>query len=146
METNFYGSNIIKWGDNKNIYPKISICLHHICSRLHKSSDPLSLLPYFPIKACRIDFVYSIYFWFSFYCTCVSFKGAPLFFFCFKKYAPHAPPPPPPALNPANPLYHTYTVYLHNICKREAESCGERYSVSRRRCVVRIQFGKNILK
>ena len=59
---------------NISTYPKINICSHHICSRLHKSSDPLSLLPHFAIKACRIDFVYSIYFCFSFYCTCASFN------------------------------------------------------------------------
>ena len=38
------------------------------------SSDPLSLLHNFAIKACRIDFVYNIYFWFSFYCACASFN------------------------------------------------------------------------
>ena len=61
---------------NISTYPKINICSHHICSRLHKSSDPLALLPSFAIKACKIDFVYSIYFWFSFsfYCARTSFN------------------------------------------------------------------------
>ena len=36
---------------NISTYPKINICSHHICSRLHKSSDPLSLLPHFAMKA-----------------------------------------------------------------------------------------------
>ena len=59
---------------NISTYPKNDICSHYICSRLHKSSDPLSLLPNFAIKACKIDFVCSIYFWFSFYCLCASFN------------------------------------------------------------------------
>ena len=52
----------------KNIfpYPINNICSHYICSRLHKSSDPLYLLSNSAIKACRIDFVYSIYFGFLF--------------------------------------------------------------------------------
>ena len=95
---------------------------HHICSRLHKSSDPLSLMPIFAIKACKIDFAYSTYSWFSFYCACASFnhklmclhalpemeKGdAPLF--SKQKYVL--------PLDPANPLYHIlilskYTIYV----------------------------------
>ena len=59
---------------NISTYPKINICSHHIFSRLHKSSDPLNLLPSFAIKAGKIDFVYSIYFRFSFYCACASFN------------------------------------------------------------------------
>ena len=104
-------------------YTKINICSHHIYSRLHKSSDPLTLLPNFAIKTCRIDCVYSIYFWFSFYCACVSFYhklmylyalsemekgGAPLFF-KIKVCSPF--------LDPANPFDHRlissiYTKYV----------------------------------
>ena len=117
----------------KNIptYPKINICSHHICSRLHKSSGPLSFLPNFAIKACRIDFVYTLYFWFSFNCACVSFnhkfmylyalsemgKGGASLFFKIKVY--------PAPLDPADPLYHNplhNPNSLHNICKRETGS------------------------
>ena len=117
-------------------YLKINICSHHICSRLHKSSGPLSLLLNFVIQACRIDCVYSNYFWFSFYCACASFYhklmylyalsemekgGAPLFLKL--KYVP--------PLDPANPLYHRlissiYTIYISG----KLGQGGERYSVS----------------
>ena len=147
----------------KNIftYPKINICSHHICSSLHESSDPLSLLPNFVIKACRIDLVYSIYFWFSFYCACASFFHRLMYLYalsemekrrCFiickiKVCSP---------LDTANPLYHKlilsiYIIYVSGKLGQGGGGSGGgggggQYSVSRRRCVVRIQFGKNILK
>ena len=79
-------------------------------------------MPIFAIKACRIDFVYSIYFWFSFDCVSASFnhelmylyalpemeKGdAPLF--SKQKYVP-------PPLDPANSLYHRLTLSMYTIC------------------------------
>ena len=33
---------------NISTYPKINICSHHVCSRLHKSSDSLSFCPILP--------------------------------------------------------------------------------------------------
>ena len=137
---------------NISTYPEINISSHHICSRLHKSSDPLSLLPNFAIKACRIDSVYSIYFWFSFYCACTSFNHKLMYLYALlemekRRYSTIfkikvcSLPWPSKSFIP-----QTLIVYLHNICKREAGSRGEQYSVSQRRCVVRIQFGKNILK
>ena len=51
---------------NISTYLKIIMCSHHLCSRLHKSSDQLSVLPHFVIKACRIDFVYKSTFVFLF--------------------------------------------------------------------------------
>ena len=133
---------------NISTYPKNNICSHHICSRLHKSCDPLSSLPNFAITACRIDFVYSIYFWFSFYCACTSFNHKLMYLYVLLEMEKGGAPlflnksmfPP---LDPANPLYHRlilsrYTIYVSG----KLGQGGERYSVSQRRCVVRIQFGK----
>ena len=50
---------------NISTYPKLNICSHHMCSRLHKSSDLLSLLPSFAIKACRIV-LFTVFFGFLF--------------------------------------------------------------------------------
>ena len=69
------------------------------------------MLPKFAIQACRIDFVHRIYFWFSFYCACASFKRKLMYlyirsemekmrwFTIFKiKVCSH--------LDPASPLYY----------------------------------------
>ena len=124
----------------KNIftYPKNNICSHHICSRLHNSSDPLSLLPNFAIKACRISFVYSIYFWFSFYCACASFNNNLMYIYTLSETEKRSSSTIfkikvccPPPLDPANRLYHRlilsiYTIYVSG----KLGQGGERYSVS----------------
>ena len=82
------------------------------------------MLPNFAIQAYRIDFVHRIYFWFSFYCACASFKQINVSIhlvrnrkmrrFTIFKTKICSPPP----LDPANPLYcrrvlSIYTIYMY---------------------------------
>ena len=90
----------------------------------------------FAIQACRIDFVHRIYFWFSFYCACPSFKHTLMYLYIqwdaplFKSKSMYSPPPPQPHPTPwpsKSFIPLTCIVSLHNICKREAGSrcvCG----------------------
>ena len=72
VETHFWWFKCHQMGRYPRTYlPTLKLTFS---SRLHKSSDPLFLLPHFAIKACRTDFVYSIHFCFSFYCACASFN------------------------------------------------------------------------
>ena len=80
------------------------------------------MLPNFVIQACRIDFVYRIYFWFSFNCACASFKHKVMYLYIWSEMEKwgaslflklkYVPP-----LDPANPLYYRrvlsiYTIYV----------------------------------
>ena len=131
-------------------YPKINICSPHISSRHKNVVTHYPCCPISAVQACRIEFSHRIYFWFSFYCACTSFKHKSRYplrngkIRCFTIFKMKVCPPP--SWPSKSFLLKTCNVYLHNICKRETGTSGERYSISRRRYMVRIKSGKNILK
>ena len=108
--------------------------------------------PILPWKHTEKDFSHRIYFWFSYYRACASFKHKLMYLYVqsemekwgaslFLKW--QYPPPPWPR---KSFILQTYDIYLHNICKQEAGSSGAAIFSKPKKICGQNPVWKNILK
>ena len=111
------GSHIIKWGDDQEPTLKLTFA-HAIYDQGFINLVTHYIVPNLAIKACRIDCVYGIYFWFSFYCASASFINKIMY------------------LDPANPLYYRFILSINTMyVSRKLGQGGTIFSKPKKMCV-----------